>query len=153
MIPLPVYRVLLFTLLFPFDPRLQLEKLDRSSRRRVLPEVAGAQAVVAEAKLSDKCFVLADIAEPPNMKKAFESSLSFALLKDQLEKIETVTGIQTVTRDRGGEAQGVSLTGWMALFGISAMIVLVTYGLFTAYKRFRGVPDRDYTLVVKSNGK
>lgn len=136
-------------------PAVQLEKLDRASRRRVLPEAAAAAgaAVATDAKLSDKCFVLADIAEPPNMKKAFESSLSFALLKDQLEKIETVTGLQTVTRDnRNGEAQGVSLTGWMALLGISAMIVLVAYGLFTAYKRFRGVPERDYTLVVKQGG-
>lgn len=122
----------------------------------MLPEAAASDeeelAAPAVGKLSDKCFVLADIAEPPNMKKAFESSLSFALLKDQLEKIEGATGLQTVTRDKRGEAQGVSLTGWMALLGISAMIVLVTFGMYTAYKRFRGVPDRDYTLVVKSGG-
>jgi hypothetical protein len=40
----------------------------------------------AAGKLSDKCYTLSDIAEPPNMKRAFESSLSFALLKDQLDK-------------------------------------------------------------------
>ena len=54
------------------------------------------------AKLSDKCYVLADIAEPPNMKQAFDASLSFALLKSQLDKIDSATGIPLVRRDRRG---------------------------------------------------
>lgn len=87
------------------------------------------------------------------MKQAFESSLSFALLTDQLAKIELTTGLPTVTRDRRGQAQGVSLTGWMAMLGMSAMIGLILYGVYYGYKRFRGVPEKDYTLVVKAQHK
>lgn len=103
--------------------------------------------------LSAACAKLADIAEPPNMKQAFESSLYYALLKDQLERVEIVTGLPVVKRDSRGNTQGVSLTGWMAMLGMTAMIVLVIFGAYTGYKRVRGGPDRDYTLVVKSQHK
>ncbi len=49
-----------------------------------------------------------------------------------------------------GAAQGVSLTGWVAMLGMAAMVLLIAYGGFVAYKRLRGIPDKDYTLVVKS---
>jgi Golgi apparatus protein 1 len=57
------------------------------------------------AKLSPQCAILADIAEPPNMKQAFDTSLSIALLKSQLDVIDSATGIPLVTRDRRGVAQ------------------------------------------------
>ena len=53
-----------------------------------------------------------------------------------------------VVRDRRGVAQGVSLTGWVAMLGIAAMVVLIVYGIMMGYRKFRGIPgDRDYTLV------
>ncbi|GFR44890.1 hypothetical protein Agub_g6234 [Astrephomene gubernaculifera] len=124
-----------------------LEKQDRSSAR-LLVETAGNPKL-----LSPACARLADIAEPPNMKQAFESSLTFALLKDHLENIEVATGLPTVTRDTRGNAQGVSLTGWMAMLGMTALIILVIYGGYAGIKRIRGLPDRDYTLVVKQQHK
>lgn len=102
-----------------------------------------------EGVLGSQCFALADIAEPPNAKAAFESALSFALLQNQLERIEITTGLPLVSRDQKGVAQGISLTGWMAMLGITALVVLVSFGGYTGYKKFRGIPDRDYTLVVK----
>lgn len=113
------------------------------------PTKAAPKPAPARTTLSEKCFVLADIAEPPNMKQAFESSLSFALLKSQLEKIESTTGVPLIQRDTRGAAQGISLTGWMAMLGMTALVVLVIFGAYAGYKRFRGIPDKDYTLVVK----
>jgi len=101
------------------------------------------------ATLSDKCYVLADIAEPPNIKQAFDNSLSFALLKSQLDKLDAATGIPLVNRDRRGTARAISLSGWVALLGITAMGALILFGAVTAYRRFRGLSDRDYSLVVK----
>ncbi|GLI58992.1 hypothetical protein VaNZ11_000814 [Volvox africanus] len=111
------------------------------------------QASTNGGDLSPACSRLADIAEPPNMKAAFESSLAFALLKDQLEALEVNTGLPALTRDRRGNAQGVSLTGWMAMLGMTALIVLIIYGAYTGYRRLRGGSDRDYTLVVKQQHK
>lgn len=42
------------------------------------------------------------------------------------------------------------MTGWVAMLGMAAMVLLIAYGGFVAYKRLRGIPDKDYTLVVKS---
>lgn len=45
--------------------------------------------------------------------------------------------------------QTISLSGWVALMGITAMGGLILFGIVTAYRRFRGLSDRDYSLVVK----
>jgi Golgi apparatus protein 1 len=103
--------------------------------------------------LGGECRVLADIAEPPNVKRAFDASLSFALIQQQLETVESSTGLELLTRNKLGVAQGVSLTGWTALAGIAAMVVLTAAGGWYGYKRYKGVPDHDYTLVVKTQPK
>jgi Golgi apparatus protein 1 len=104
-------------------------------------------------RLSDECRVLADIAEPPNVKRAFDASLSFALIQQQLESVETHTGLELITRNKQGMAQGLSLTGWTALAGIAAMVVLMAAGGWYGYKRYKGGPAHDYTLVVKTQPK
>ena len=47
--------------------------------------------------------------------------------------------------------QGISLTGWMAMLGLAALIVLVLYGAVMLYRHLRGErPEaQGYTLVVK----
>ncbi|KAG2498297.1 hypothetical protein HYH03_003558 [Edaphochlamys debaryana] len=103
--------------------------------------------------LSDKCIALVDVAEPPNMKQAFEASLTVALLQSQLSAVESRTGLTMLKRDNQGNAQDLTLTGWTALLGIASMVLLVAFGVNVAYKRYRGLPDQSgYTLVVKGKG-
>lgn len=150
-----------------------VEKMAQSMVRRLLPEAAGkagvaaagGKATVAAAAdsapiirnpavevLSEKCKTLAAIAEPPNMKKQFESSLTTALLTTQLEKIEVKTGVPLVQKDRRGQANGVSLTGWMALLGMAALVSLLLFAAYATFRNFTGA-DRDMTLVLKQQGK
>lgn len=103
--------------------------------------------------LSEKCRALADVAEPPNMKQAFEASLSVALLQSQLSRLEGATGLNMLNRDQTGVAESITLTGWTALAGITAMVVLIMWGLAYGYKRYKGIPDKDYTVVLKGKGK
>lgn len=57
---------------------------------------------------------------------------------------------QLLVRDRSGNARSVTLTGWTALAGIAAFIVLIMWGVAYAWRRYRGGPASDgYTLVVK----
>jgi Golgi apparatus protein 1 len=135
--------------LLPLTPQVEKQEEGQATERRMLPQVGNTGG----PRLSDECFRLADIAEPPNMGRIYEDSLLAAFFKDQMDAVGKATGLPTVTRNPKGEAQGVSLTGWMAMLGMTAMIVVVFYGLFAAYKRMRGVPDHDYTLVVKSQPK
>ncbi|KAG1660746.1 hypothetical protein FOA52_010620 [Chlamydomonas sp. UWO 241] len=135
-----------------------LERSDRTSLlRRILAEAEEAVQPAptgskgAGRKLGDACAALADIAEPPNMKAAFESSLSFAALATQLG---SATGLSTVTTGPRGNVRGVSLTGWVAMLGISALVVLIMFGLFVVVKKLRGGHETSgYTMVVKSANK
>ncbi|PNH09949.1 Golgi apparatus protein 1 [Tetrabaena socialis] len=103
--------------------------------------------------LADKCHALVDVAEPPNMKVAFDASLTVALLQSQLVAVEQSTGLTMLTRDTQGNAQALTLTGWTALLGIASMVVLVLFGANYGYRQYRGVPDQaGYTLVVKGKG-
>lgn len=82
-----------------------------------------------------------------------QSSLSFALLQSQLENIEETTGLPLTSRDQRGDVRGISLTGWMATLGMTSLVVLIFYGAYTAYKHVRGIPDKDYQLVVKAGAR
>lgn len=110
---------------------------------------AGGGGSQQQRTLSDKCRTLVDVAEPPNMKRAFEASLSVVVLKSQLEALESKTGVQMLNRDRRGNAQSVTLTGWTALAGIAAMLLLVMWGFAYAWRQYKGESKDGYTLVVK----
>lgn len=116
-----------------------------STNRKIVKD----SAKDATPTLSDACKLLADVAEPPNMKRAFEASLSVALLESQLSRLESSTGLAMIQRDQQGHAQAVTLTGWTAVAGIAAMVVLVIAGGTFAWRRYHGVPDAT-TVVLKS---
>lgn len=116
-------------------------------------DTSSAAAKATIRQLSEKCRVLADVAEPPNMKQAFEASLSVALLQSQLTKLEATTGLPMLNRNRAGVAESVTLTGWTALAGVTAMIVVLMWAAAYGYKKYKGIPDKDYTVVLKGKGK
>ena len=64
----------------------------------------GRKSASVGGRLSDPCFVLADIAEPPNMKRAYEASLTIVSLAAQLEATTGVSGL-TVRNRRNGSVQ------------------------------------------------
>ena len=107
----------------PYHPSRswQLERQDRSSGRMLASDVdegdedddrggKGKGKGAAAGRLSDQCFVLADIAEPPNMKRAYEASLTIVSLAAQLEASTGVSGL-TVRNRRNGSVQ---VRGWAA---------------------------------------
>lgn len=139
------------TYVFLLHCHSQLEKQDAPSSRRLLAASDDSSSTPSNSRqLSPKCFVLADIAEPPNMKSAFESSLSIASLSSQLDSLGSATGLPLTVKDRRGAVKGISLTGWVAMLGMAAFVLLVLFGTVLLYKRLRGSPEASgYTLVVK----
>ncbi|WIA10935.1 hypothetical protein OEZ85_011100 [Tetradesmus obliquus] len=131
------------------DVMEQLQAAEATSRK-IVKEAPGAPG--SPPQLSDECKLLADVAEPPNMKRAFETTLSVALLESQLSSLESKTGLPLLNRDRKGNAQSLSLTGWTAIAGMAAMVVLVAAGGTYAWRQYKGVPD-SVTVVLKSAGK
>ncbi|EFJ50973.1 hypothetical protein VOLCADRAFT_103617 [Volvox carteri f. nagariensis] len=118
-----------------------------------LEEGSKPDADLTIPRLSEKCSALVDVAEPPNMKQAFEASLTVALLQSQLSAVEASTGLTMLQRDNQGNAQALTLTGWTALLGIASMVLLVLWGINYGYRQYRGMPQQaGYTLVVKGRG-
>lgn len=131
-------------------PALQLERNQAADAagRKIGKDKPGS--ATAPPQLSEVCRVLADVAEPPNMKRAFETTLSIALLETQLSALESKTGLPMVKRDQTGHAQALTLTGWTAIAGVAAMVVLAIAGGTYFYKRYTGAPLDSTTVVLKS---
>jgi len=127
-------------------PCTQLDKLQAAESSTSRKFTKDAQP---PPQLSDQCRMLADVAEPPNMKRAFETTLSAALLESQLSALGSTIGLPMLNRDSQGRAQSVTLTGWIAVAGIAAMVVLVAAGGTYAWKQYSGLPDAS-TVVLKS---
>jgi Golgi apparatus protein 1 len=119
--------------------------------RPALAAAAPAGAGSSAPPLSEGCRVLAEVAAPPSMQRAFDASLSVALLESQLASLEAKTGLSIVKRDpHSGKAQALTLTGWSAVAGIAAVVLLALAGAAVGYKRYRGVPLDSTTVVLKS---
>lgn len=125
-----------------------------NNRRRLatLPDPKKSKSgYVVVRQLSDQCRQLAEVAEPPNMRQAFEASLTVALLHNQLASMEDATGLQMMNRDKRGNAQSLTLTGWTAIAGMGALLIVVVYGAVVLYRKYYGLDKFDYTLVVKKD--
>lgn len=81
--------------------------------------------------------------------RVFEESLSVALLESQISSIESKTGATLVKRDARGHTAGVTLTGWSALLGIAALVVMLAASARYAWRSYAGVTDPS-TVVLKS---
>lgn len=128
--------------------QLERQQAAEATSRKGLKEPSGSPA--APPQLSDECKVLADVAEPPNMKRAFDTTLSVALLESQLSALESKTGLPMVKRDQRGQAQALTLTGWTAVAGVAAMVVLLIAGAMYGYRRYTGQPLDSTTVVLKA---
>jgi hypothetical protein len=76
------------------------------------------------------------------------------LPQSQLNRVESSTGLTMLERGKNGQATGISLTGWTAILGMAAFMLLLAAGAMLAYKRYTGGPQAaGYTLVLKKGHK
>lgn len=134
--------------MLPAVLQLERQQAAEATSRKIVKEKPDAPA--APPQLSEECRVLADVAEPPNMKRAFETTLSVALLESQLPALESKLGLHMVNRDQSGHAQSLTLTGWTAIAGVAALVLVIIAGGTFVYKRYTGVPLDSTTVVLKS---
>eukprot|EP00798_Chlamydomonas_sp_ICE-L_P016762 gene16762-23035_t len=120
------------------------EEEEETEEEEVAGSAGSKRTFGPRARLSEKCYALVNIAEPPSQKKSFDASLSFAMLKNQLDKIDATTRNSPVRRESvAGNARGISLTGWMATLGMASLVLVVLFAAFTFYKRIQGQGDGD----------
>ncbi|KAG1658887.1 hypothetical protein FOA52_000675 [Chlamydomonas sp. UWO 241] len=69
-------------------------------------------------RVSDACSAILDVAEPPDT--VSKSQFYDVLLL--VSALEDSTGVTMFSRNRRGDVQGVTLTGWTALAGVAALV-------------------------------
>lgn len=99
--------------------------------------------------ISEECRSITEVAEPPDMRLAFDASLSLGFITAQLEALEGSTGLTFVSK---GSRSMVTLTGWTALLGVASFVLAIAYGLNLAVRKIRGGAEAQgyKTLVLKS---
>jgi Golgi apparatus protein 1 len=99
--------------------------------------------------ISEECRSLIEVAEPPDMRDAFDASLSLGFIQAQLEALEGPTGLNLVSKD---SKHSVTLTGWTALTGVASFVLVLAYGINLAVRRIRGGPEsQGYSTLVLKN--
>jgi hypothetical protein len=130
-------------------------------KAKAAPAAAGATAKAAAGgkpksearkvpRLSEQCYELAVIAEPPQSERTFDvQSTAYSMLTSSMEKLEASTGLPTLTRNRQGGVTAVSLTGWTALVGMASLVVVLLAGATLGVRQYLGHGRDGYTLVTK----
>lgn len=103
-------------------------------------------------RLSQQCYKLAVLAVPPQSQQPYSiKDMAYSMLTHSLGKVEEVTGLETVTRSKQGGIASISLTGWTAVAGTAALVLVVLGGATIAVRQYVGLGVRNsgYTLVTK----
>jgi hypothetical protein len=136
-------------------------KATEQAKAKAAPAAAGAKAKAAAVnkpksearkvpRLSEQCYALAVIAEPPKSERTFDvQSAAYSMLTSSMEKLEASTGLPTLTRNRQGGVTAVSLTGWTALVGMASLVVVLLAGATLGVRQYLGHGRDGYTLVTK----
>jgi Golgi apparatus protein 1 len=137
-------------------------KAAEQAKAKAAPAAAAAKAKAAAAvnkpksearkvpRLSEQCYALAVIAEPPKSERTFDvQSAAYSMLTSSMEKLEASTGLPTLTRNRQGGVTAVSLTGWTALVGMASLVVVLLAGATLGVRQYLGHGRDGYTLVTK----
>ena len=119
--------------------------LDDLQRRRL--------AQMQGASLSPGCQDLVILAEPTDAFAQYQTSLSASTVSSQVESLEAKLGLSRGTLT-SQDNSGLTLTGWTAVIGMLAIIVVSVAGAILGYRRYKGLDKHSgYTMVKKARGK
>lgn len=124
---------------------LSAATLDDLQRRRL--------AQTQGASLSAACQDLVLLAEPTDAFAQYQTSLSASTVSSQVESLEAKLGLARGTLTSQNNS-GLTLTGWTAVIGMVAIIVVSIAGAILGYRRYKGLDKHSgYTMVKKARGK
>ena len=110
-------------------------------------------AQTKDASLSPKCQNLVLLAEPTDAFAQYQTSLSASTVSSQVESLEAKLGLSRGTLTSPNN-KGLTLTGWTAVVGMFAIIVVSIAGAVLGYRRYKGLDKHSgYTMVKKTRGK
>lgn len=99
--------------------------------------------------LTDGCKALISVAAPRDSKDIFGGAMEGQGVLEKVAELEKQMGMKAslVSVDKKGNSL-ITLTGWVALASIFALVIVLVAGIVYFYRKYTG-QDKPYTLVVK----
>jgi len=114
---------------------------------------SNATAAEKPSPLSEGCAKLVSVGAPSDARRSYAIDMTMAGLASKMEKMVGLSRGTLASRPVRGKGRAVTLSGWMALAGIFALVVVVIGGSYLGYRKWRygdtGL-NFGYTMVVKS---
>jgi len=110
-----------------------------------------ARLVAEDKPMSDSCHMIVNIAAPKDAKQMFDDEMTTSYVVSKVEEIEraaTLNNAFVETNPATGNNM-VTLTGWVALAAVTALVIVIVGGAVFAYRKYTGSDKSGYTLVVK----
>uniref|UniRef100_A0A061SDF6 Golgi apparatus protein 1 n=1 Tax=Tetraselmis sp. GSL018 TaxID=582737 RepID=A0A061SDF6_9CHLO len=108
-----------------------------------------SRRVAEEKPLTAECRRLVSVAAPKDAAALFSSQGSTSALANQLAEIQKLASSASLINPNASGASFITVTGWVALAAILALILLVVFSAYYVYRRYRG-DYKPYTMVYKS---
>lgn len=108
-----------------------------------------SRRLAEDKSLKPECKALVTVAAPRDAAALFSSSSSTSALAGQVAEIQRLAESASLINPQASGTSFITLTGWVALASIMALIVLISFAGYYCYKRYTG-DYRPYTMVYKS---
>jgi len=95
------------------------------------------------------CKKLVEISASHEENADFEKALASVSILDKIKKIDTSAPLLDTKKDG---LSIITLTGWVALASVAALVLVIGGGAYYAYRKFTGT-DQPYTLVIKGGDR
>uniref|UniRef100_A0A061QLM5 Golgi apparatus protein 1 n=1 Tax=Tetraselmis sp. GSL018 TaxID=582737 RepID=A0A061QLM5_9CHLO len=113
-----------------------------------------ASAAGAPSPLSESCAQFVRVGAPGDARRDFATSITLAGVAHKMESFVGLNKGTLATRPVRGQGRQLTLSGWMALSGIFALVVVLVGGSYLMYRKIRYGDtgyNFGYTMVVKSS--
>lgn len=108
-----------------------------------------SRRLAEEKSLSGECRTLVSVAAPKDAAALFQNQGSTSMLAGQMAELQRMASSASLINPTGSGTSFITLTGWVALASILALVVLVLFAGFYGYRRYSGA-YKPYTMVYKS---
>lgn len=79
----------------------------------------------------------------------FDSSMTAAAIAEKVANLQKAAGIKSqLVNPYGRGASFITLTGWVALAAVAALLIVVVSSFVFGYRKWAGL-DKEYTVVTK----
>ena len=108
-----------------------------------------SRRLAEEKPLSTQCRSLVAVAAPKDAAALFASQSTSSMIAGQMAEMQKLASRASLINPSASGTSFITLSGWVALASILALVILVAFGGYYGYKRYTG-DYKPYSMVYKS---